>query len=381
MNTTHTRKKLITGAVGAVVVAAAAAAAPLEPASTPTAKHTPYVATSSVTPALTALVTPNSLYAAAGEPQVVVLGQNGSLALPIGYFVAPVETRAGGVSALVPATGSASAVVANPSLSFAPTTVSRSTPSTGGGDGATAVARNAPVTFAMRDMASSPTSFGLFSPTGAFLGLIGPGGLLIGDGVLPGQNGGFLIGNGANGGPGQNGGNGGVLFGNGGDGGTSAVDNGGHGGHGGILLGSGGNGGDGADAIPGEGDDTAGAGGDGGNGGLYFGYGNGGNGGDGGKGDGDTQGGKGGNGGNAGSFGDGGDGGNGGDGDFGGAGGAGGQSTNGNAGDGGNGGPGVVLGGHGGNGGNSLGAGDGGDGGRRRRRHVRIRLRIRCQRR
>ncbi|WP_125939861.1 hypothetical protein [Mycolicibacterium grossiae] len=37
------------------------------------------------------------------------------------------------------------------------------------------------------------------APTGAFLGLIGPGGLLIGDGVLPGQNGGLFFGNGADG--------------------------------------------------------------------------------------------------------------------------------------------------------------------------------------
>ena len=57
------------------------------------------------------------------------------------------------------------------------------------------------------------------------LTLVFTGGM-IGDGVLPGQNGGFLIGNGAAGVlPGQAGGNGGLFF---GSGGNSALGNGGH---------------------------------------------------------------------------------------------------------------------------------------------------------
>ena len=80
--------------------------------------------------------------------------------------------------------------------------------------------------------ASPATNFGLFSPTGAFLGLVGPGGLLIGDGVLPGQDGGLLFGNGADGAEDQDGGDGGLLYGNGGNGG-----------HGGFSQKPGGNGG------------------------------------------------------------------------------------------------------------------------------------------
>lgn len=44
--------------------------------------------------------------------------------------------------------------------------------------------------------------------------------MMIGNGKTPGQNGGWLIGNGADGADGQNGGNGGLLFGNGGNGGS-----------------------------------------------------------------------------------------------------------------------------------------------------------------
>src|SRR5690606_29610890 len=69
-----------------------------------------------------------------------------------------------------------------------------------------------------------PSSSGLFTPTGAFLGLIGPGGLLIGNGVdatsncvvaaCRGGNGGILFGNGGAGANGGAGGNAG-LFGDG----------------------------------------------------------------------------------------------------------------------------------------------------------------------
>lgn len=93
-----------------------------------------------------------------------------------------------------------------------------------------------------------------------------------------------LIGNGADGGPGQNGGPGGLLYGNGGAGGaagqggpgmntTSPGGPGGVGGHGGtaILFGDGGAGGAGAAGGPGTPDGAAGPGGSGGTGGLLFG--------------------------------------------------------------------------------------------------------------
>jgi len=116
--TTHTRKTLVTCAVSAVVVAAAGAAALPDTPSLNT-RHTASVANSSATPALTALVTPNRLYAATGAPPVVTLGPSGSLAYPDGYFVAPVANAA--------EPQDNGATVANPSLSFAPETFSRST--------------------------------------------------------------------------------------------------------------------------------------------------------------------------------------------------------------------------------------------------------------
>src|ERR1700742_4488086 len=215
--TTYTRKGLITCAVSAVVVAAAGAAAhPGIPSSTATTRHAESVANSSAAPELTALVTPNRLYEATGAPPVVALGPSGSLALPDGYYVAAVPTPRD------------AATVANPSLSFAPETLSRSTPLPDSGGPHT-----------MPLMANGPTTFGLFSPTGAFLGLIGPGGLLVGDGVLPGQNGGLLIGNGADGAAGQKGGDGGLLYGNGGDGGNGAEGQAGGDGGNAALFGNG----------------------------------------------------------------------------------------------------------------------------------------------
>ena len=196
MSTTHTRMLAATALTAGVIAAAgtgAVAATPSAPGTTPAQRV-------SAVPSLTAVVTPNSLYAATGRPPAAVFGPNGSLALPAGYFVAPVATASSGVGA----------VVSNPSLSFSPTTLARTTLSSGGGSAATTDAGFEPKVFATPNPASGPTSFGLFSPTGAFLGLIGPGGLLIGDGVLPGQDGGWLIGNGADGGPGQDGGNGGL---------------------------------------------------------------------------------------------------------------------------------------------------------------------------
>ena len=219
----------LTAAVAVGVLAAAGTSAIDGTQLTPAAKPAHQVAQETAMPALAAVVTPNSLYAATGAPPVVVLGPSGSLVLPAGYVVAPVATGSGGVSAVTPTGGSrGSSAAANPTLSFSPAMLARSTssPSDGGagpilaGSGPAAFASSASFPLATPDAASSPTGFGLFSPTGAFLGLIGPGGVLIGDGVLPGQNGGVLLGNGAPGAEGQRGGNAG-LIGNGGDGGDA----------------------------------------------------------------------------------------------------------------------------------------------------------------
>jgi hypothetical protein len=272
-------------ALAAAVMCGFAADAPLGTARLAAPTAAPARPISSVSaPALAAVVTPNALYSAMTAPPILAMGHASSRALPGGYFVAPVTTGLGDVSAVPPRDSShGGAVVSDANLSFAPTALWRSNSSPGvGGEattqtasGSTAFVKNASMAAATPNAASEPTSFGLFSPTGAFLGLIGPGGLLIGNGVLPGQNGGLLIGNGADGGsgiPGGNGGvegvpggNGGIFFGNGGDGGPG--EDGGNAG----LIGNGGNGGDGVLGLDG---------GDGGNGGLIFGHG--GDGGDGG---------------------------------------------------------------------------------------------------
>ena len=101
---------------------------------------------------------------------------------PNGLLVAGVPTPVVTFSSAQPtshsATQNGAAPVVSPSLFFAPTTHART---------------------ALTPSDSRPSAFvapvpgagipGLFSPTGAFLGLIGPGGLLIGDGVLPGRTG------------------------------------------------------------------------------------------------------------------------------------------------------------------------------------------------
>jgi hypothetical protein len=102
--------------------------------------------------------------------------------------------------------------------------------------------RRTPVVFAAPDGdvgAAVPQRVANFQP--------GPGGdliaaliaVFISNGDEPGENGGLLIGNGADGGPGQDGGRGGLLFGNGGNGGAGldpgqAGGNGGNGGDGGA---------------------------------------------------------------------------------------------------------------------------------------------------
>ena len=135
---------------------------------------------------------------------------------------------------------------------------------------------------------ATANAFGVFDALGP-LNLVGPGGVLIGNGVdaaddctgaaCNGGNAGLLFGNG---GAGKNGGTGGNagLIGKGGAGGdavavtamgtANAVGTaGGAGGKGGTLIGWGGAGGKGADATATQGDATGGRGGDGGSGGLF----------------------------------------------------------------------------------------------------------------
>jgi hypothetical protein len=152
------------------MLAAALAAGMIAAPGTDAAQHM------STMPALAAVVTPNSLYAATAAPPVVVLGPNGSMTLPDGYFVAAVPKGSDGPGAVVAAGGGA--MVSNPSLSFAPATLARPKSSPGGGGAMTNPAGFEPTAFATPNAGSGTTSFGLFSPTGAFLGLIGPGGLL-----------------------------------------------------------------------------------------------------------------------------------------------------------------------------------------------------------
>ena len=200
MNSTRTAALLITGTVCAAVVTAAGTTVHAEtPSSAYVARHAPQVDIEASTYASAATATPNRLYG------------NSIRSLPAGYYVAPVGL--GG-----PDTFSATdrpdgtTRVSNPSLSFAPSILPGSTTDHSGQP--TRV-----VGSVLTPDASPATSLGLFSPTGAFLGLVGPGGLLIGDGVLPGQDGGLLIGNGADGAEGQDGGDGGIFYGNGGNGG------------------------------------------------------------------------------------------------------------------------------------------------------------------
>jgi hypothetical protein len=151
------------------------------------------------TPAVAALATPNSLYAATVSPPIVAFGANGTLGIGGGHTAAGPGATSSGVGTPVTVSDRDGTPMST-SLFFAPTTYAR--PASRPSD--------------PRQAGSGTPIPGVFSPTGAFLGLVGPGGLLIGNGVLPGQNGGLLSGNGADGGPGQDGGRGGLLFGNGG---------------------------------------------------------------------------------------------------------------------------------------------------------------------
>lgn len=277
------------------------------------------------TPAIAALVTPNTLYAAAGAPPIVMFGTNGSLG--IGHT--PIASESDAVIVMNVAVAErnfgdrAVPAIETPS---APRTSVRPERVRTGGDSTPLMAATSPM---ITPSVFGPAALPLFTPTGAFLGLIGPGGLLIGNGIdaAAGCTGAAC-----------NGGNGGFLFGNGG-----AGANGGVGGNAG-LIGNGGRGGDGLGIITISTEDAiGGSGGNGGNGGMLMG--NGGAGGQGGSATnygGAAAGGSGGNGGNAGALGDAG---------HGGAGGPGGSATA------------VAYGGDGGSGGDAQVIGHGGKGG------------------
>jgi hypothetical protein len=194
----------------------------------PTAADTPRVES---TLAVAALVTPNSLYAATGAPPVVVFGANGSLAIGGGHTAA--RPGAPSSTTAIPTRGGSD--FATIETLFAPTVYARPTaaPTSGGST------RLAPTAFGAPN--ANPADFG--NLIGAVVGVF------ISNGDEPGENGGLLIGNGADGGnglAGQRGGNGGDagLFGNGGAGGagggtttnsgSGCGGNGGDGGHGGV---------------------------------------------------------------------------------------------------------------------------------------------------
>ena len=154
MNSTRTAALLITGTVCAAVVTAAGTTVHAEtPSSAYVARHAPQVDIEASTYASAATATPNRLYG------------NSIRSLPAGYYVAPVGL--GG-----PDTFSATdrpdgtTRVSNPSLSFAPSILPGSTTDHSGQP--TRV-----VGSVLTPDASPATSLGLFSPTGAFLGLVG----------------------------------------------------------------------------------------------------------------------------------------------------------------------------------------------------------------
>ncbi|MCV7130816.1 hypothetical protein [Mycolicibacterium vanbaalenii] len=172
---------------------------------------------------LTAVVTPNALYSAAPASDVVVLGAHGSLAVgePRGV---PQAGALAGASRAVPGGLELSTGLATSRVHPLPERVNTdiemvSAPTTSGP--------------ALRLGRATTPSVGSTGPAGA----AAPGlfSLLIGNGDEPGENGGWLIGNGADGGPGQDGGRGGLLFGNGGRGGD-ALTSGGPAGRGGDAA-------------------------------------------------------------------------------------------------------------------------------------------------
>jgi hypothetical protein len=177
-----------------------------------------------------------------GAPSATPVGKP-SAAGGFGDDAAPAAVRLAG--------GGATLRVVGPNF-VGPTVTGFRSATVGGGRGSDPAA---PITFAAPSVSAMAAVMAV--PGGqAFLGLIGPGGLLIGDGLdgAPGQaggNGGLLWGNGGKGGDGfafgtgGNGGNGGLFFGSGGAGGNGGAGGGGggNGGNAGLLLGNGGVGG------------------------------------------------------------------------------------------------------------------------------------------
>ena len=201
----------------------------------PTAPTTPRVQSK---PAVAALVTPNSLYAATGAPPVVAFGANGSLGIGGGHTAAGSSSPRDTAAVQARATSDIKLV----ETFFAPTVYAR------------------PAAAPTRGVSTTPAPTAFIAPNANaadVANLIGAViGVFISNGDEPGENGGLLIGNGADGGPGQDGGRGGLLFGNGGRGGDGLPgQKGGNGGDAG-LIGNGGAGGAGGGAV-GTGSDDA----------------------------------------------------------------------------------------------------------------------------
>jgi hypothetical protein len=409
----NNRVLAVIGAVG--VLAASGSAAVADSNERAAAGHTTpgrgadSVLVAASSPVLTAADTPIGGGDAAALSPLVVLGLvPGGGGAHVGQPIAGANTNiVGGVDYTAAGPAGAGALrVVGPNF-FSPSLIRMATPTLGrgsaGGPAVSPMATDSPM--AALSMTTTAAAVPSWAGGGAFLGLIGPGGLLIGDGLdgdEPGEaggNGGLLWGNGgrgAAGAPGQAGGaggSGGLFFGNGGAGGAGGLGaRGGDGGNAAALFGSGGAGGaggagaagaagvnplpNGSTAASGEDGHLAGsnagvlegeAGGDGADGGPGRAGGNGGNGlsvingaggsafggagGDGGAGGAGAPGGNGGNGGSAvsehaeafgGAGGDGGDGGTGADGGDGGHAGDVGWATTGGFGRGGDGGDGGV---------------------------------------
>src|SRR2546421_5833784 len=207
---------MITAVLAAGVLAAASSATQVSQQPTASLRSAVHDADGSK-PVLAAVVTPNSLFAAVGAPQILVLGPGGSLAVGSAGEAAPVPiTPTGDNSATQPA-GVHVAVSGpgSPALRLMASTIqARSATPTGGRP-----AGSVPLAFTS-STTGGPVGLAAVNPSDAIGNLIGGViGVFIGNGG-PGQNAGLLIGNGGDGLAGQNGGRGGLLFGNGGNGGV-----------------------------------------------------------------------------------------------------------------------------------------------------------------
>ncbi len=246
--TTHAkprnRKTMIAAALTAGVLAAAGATVSDEAEPADVAKPIPR---GQSTAAVAALITPNTLYAATGAPPIAMFGPTGSLGIGRAPVTAASRTMTS-ASAAVTEHENAGRVVESIETPLASTNSAEAPAASTGADSTT------PMMATTRRMSDAPIAYVALNPNlpqanvadfGSLIGdLIS---LYISNGDEPGENGGWLIGNGADGGPGQNGGNGGLLFGNGGRGGDAVAAGaaGGNGGHAG-LVGNGGAGGRGA---------------------------------------------------------------------------------------------------------------------------------------